>query len=70
MKLLQWHSTSRACDETVYLANIMKLDPGPVLGIPEEVLEARMAKLLQTVKQFPLLMIVQLPPRLRRNGFR
>ena len=36
VKLFQWRSTSRACDETICPANIMRLDPGPVPEISEE----------------------------------
>jgi hypothetical protein len=69
-KQMQWRSTSHASDETICLATVLGLDPGPILNIPHKNLEGRMIKLLQMMEVIPLLLPFQPPPRLETVGFR
>jgi hypothetical protein len=69
-KLLQWHSTSHQFDETLCLATILGIDPGPLLEIPQEDLDRRMIQFLKTCITFPLPILFQQPPRLAELGFR
>lgn len=69
-KAVQWRSTSKRADETVCLATLFGLDPGPILDISEETGDRRMIQLLRMLQMIPLLLLFQPPPRLRQSGFR
>jgi hypothetical protein len=69
-KRLQWRSTSKHADETICLANMLGIDPDPLLRLEMEDWEGRMTKFLQTANIVPVAILFQPPPRLSQRGFR
>ena len=69
-RALQWRSTSHRGDETVCLATLLGLDPGPLLQISSQDHTARMIQLLRMIPEIPLSVLFQPPPYLHIKGFR
>lgn len=68
-KQLQWRGTSRQADESVCLATIVGIDPGPILAISKTNLDGRMAKFLELARTIPYVLLIQPPPRVSQSGF-
>ena len=68
--MVKWRATSYRADEAVVLANVLGVDPRPILALGEDDFEGRMIALLQSFEEIPVEFLFSWTDHVSRRGWR